>query len=155
MEGWAPPLSSCTFVYRMRSGVMMFYCLRAVAFSPCPLFSVRTSMGAGTVCGLYLWRILSFLEDTGNDVYIPSGMSSSGLLASLKRFLRLLQLVLLCVEGKFRVPPGPQIFGWLLAGVKFGNSVLISASHFLHLFRPNGSSAFEQGRWGCRGGGGH
>ena len=50
--------------------------------SSCPLFSVCTSMGAGTICGLYFWRILSFLEDTGSDVHIPSGMSSSGLLVS-------------------------------------------------------------------------
>ena len=75
-----PLFHSCTFEYRMWSGAMMFFCLQAVAFSSCPFFSVCTSMGAGTICGLYFWRILSFLEDTSSDVHIPSGMSSSGLL---------------------------------------------------------------------------
>ena len=74
-----PVFRSCTFEYRMWSGAMMFYCLQAVTFSSCPLFSVCTIVGAGTICGLYFWRILSFLEDTGSDVHIPSGMSSSGL----------------------------------------------------------------------------
>ena len=82
-----PVFRSCTFEYRMWSRAMMFYCLQAVTFSSCSLLSVCTSMGAGTICGLYFWRILSFLEDTGNDVHIPSGMSSSGLLVSCKRFL--------------------------------------------------------------------
>ena len=81
-KGGHPRFRSCTFEYRVWSGAMMFFCLQAVAFSPCPLFSVCTSVGAGTVCGLYLWMILSFLEDTGNDVYIPSGMSSRGFLVS-------------------------------------------------------------------------